>query len=112
MTRPLRIEFEDALYHVTSRGNDGNIIFHGDPDKELFLSVFRSIKKRYNLIIHSYCLMDDHYHLLVETPWANLSQSMKQISGIYTQKFNGINERSGHLFCPPDGRRSSSPGSG
>ena len=98
MSRPLRIEYPGALYHVTTRGNNGQIVFKDDSSRELFISVLKSIKNRYGLIIHSYCLMDNHYHLLVETCRPNLSEAMRQINGIYTQGFNKKLNRTGHLF--------------
>lgn len=98
MTRALRIQYEGAVYHVTSRGNDGQKTFICDDDRESFLSTLRSVRNRYHWIIHAYCLMDNHYHLLIETKRANLSESMRQLNGIYTQKFNRRHKRRGHLF--------------
>mgnify|MGYP001583044660 CR=1 FL=1 len=68
MARPLRIEYEEAVYHVTSRGNARDKIFSDDHDKEKFLEELDSVIKRYNWLCHAYCLMDNHYHLLIETP--------------------------------------------
>ncbi len=98
MSRTLRIQYEGALYHVWSRGNTGQKTFICDYDRESFLAISRSVGTRYHWIIHAYCLMDTHYHLLIETQRANLSESMRQLNGIYTQQFNRTHERRGHLF--------------
>lgn len=88
MARPLRIEYPGAVYHITSRGNSKNKIFRDDTDRELFLEVLESVIKRFNWLCHAHCLMDNHYHLMVETPEANLSIGMRQLNGVYTQKYN------------------------
>jgi REP element-mobilizing transposase RayT len=73
MSRPLRIEFEGALYHVTSRGDRRQLIFEDDEDRTGFLSLLGQVAADFNWVVHAYCLMGNHYHLLVETPDANLS---------------------------------------
>jgi putative transposase len=98
MARPLRIEYPGAVYHVTSRGNARNKIFSDDQDREIFLSVLGSVVIRYNWLCHAFCLMDNHYHLMIETPDANLSSGMRQMNGIYTQKYNRRHNRLGHIF--------------
>lgn len=98
MARQLRIEFPDAFYHVTSRGNEQKAVFRSLRDREKFLSYLESATKRYGAVIHVYCLMDNHYHLFIETPTGNLSQIMQHINGAYTSYFNKKHERSGHLF--------------
>lgn len=98
MARPLRIEFPDAFYHVTSRGNERKSIFRNQRDRERFLSYLESAHHRYGAILHVYCLMDNHYHLLIETPRGNLSQILHHINGAYTTYFNIRHGRSGHLF--------------
>jgi len=98
MARPLRLEFSGALYHVTSRGNRKEVIYELDADREAFLSVLAAVCKTYNWGCHAYCLMDNHYHLLIETPDANLSKGMRQLNGMYTQKFNRIHSSVGHVF--------------
>jgi len=98
MARPIRIEYEGALYHVTSRGNTGGDIFLNDDDRKGFLKALSEVVKRYYWIVHAYCLMDNHYHLLIETPQANLSAGMRQLNGVYTQRFNLHHKRGGHLF--------------
>jgi len=98
MARPLRIEYPGAVYHVTSRGNEKKSVFKTDQDRTSFLSTLRHVNKRYNWICHAYCLMDNHYHLLIETPDANLAIGMRQLNGVYTQLFNKAHGRVGHLF--------------
>jgi putative transposase len=98
MARPLRLEFANAVYHLTSRGNARRGIFFNDGDRELFLQTLAHVVSRYSWICHAYCLMANHYHLLVETPKANLSIGMRQLNGIFTQSFNRRHKRVGHLF--------------
>ena len=98
MARPLRIEFPGAFYHVTSRGNERKAIFKSLRDREKFLSYLESATERYGAVIHVYCQMDNHYHLLLETPLGNLSKIMQHINGAYTNYFNTKRERSGHLL--------------
>jgi putative transposase len=98
LARPLRIEFPNAFYHVTSRGNERKAVFRCLGDRERFLSYLESASHRYGAIIHVYCLMDNHYHLLLETPRGNLSQILHHINGAYTTYFNIKRRRSGHLF--------------
>jgi putative transposase len=98
MARPLRIEYPGALYHITSRGNGRQEIFKDDEDRETLLDILASTIKRYNWLCHAYCLMDTHYHLIVETPEANLSSGMRQLNGVYTQRYNRRHKVLGHLF--------------
>ena len=98
MARPLRIEYDGALYHVTSRGNERKAIFKDDSDRELFLNTLFQVNERFHWICHAYCLMDNHYHLVIETPDGNLSQGMRHLNGVYTQAFNRRHHRVGHLF--------------
>jgi REP element-mobilizing transposase RayT len=98
MARPLRIEYPGALYHVTSRGNEQKDVFKSRRDREQFLSYLESAVVRYGAVIHAYCLMSNHYHLLLETPEGNLSQVMRHINGAYTTYFNIKRKRAGHLF--------------
>ena len=98
MARQLRIEYPDAYYHVTARGNERKEIFKSEKDREKFLSYLESAVNRYGAVIHVWCLMSNHYHLLVETPSGNLSQIMQHINGAYTNYFNTKRKRSGHLF--------------
>lgn len=98
MSRPLRIEYPGALYHVTSRGNARQNIFLSDKDRLRFLSILAEIVHTFNWICYSYCLMKNHYHLFIETPDGNLAASMRQLNGVYTQFFNRSHDRSGHIF--------------
>lgn len=98
MARPLRIEYEGAVYHITSRGNARQDIFLDDEDRLIFLVVLEDVVIRYHWICHAYCLMPNHYHLLVETPDANLSRGMRQLNGVYTQAFNRRHNRVGHVL--------------
>jgi len=95
MARPLRITYPGAFYHVTSRCNERKNIFKSKRDREKFLEYFESAAKRYDAVIHVFCLMDTHYHLLLETPSGNLSQIMRHINGAYTTYFNIKRGRSG-----------------
>ncbi len=98
MSRPLRIEYAGAVYHVTSRGNEKKPVFKTDTDRQNFLNTLQHVNKRYNWICHAYCLMTNHYHLLIETPDGNLAIGMRQLNGVYTQLFNKLHGRTGHLF--------------
>jgi REP element-mobilizing transposase RayT len=98
MARPLRIEYDGAVYHVTSRGNAKKPIFKDDIDRRLFLNILEKVTKRYNWLCHAYCLMGNHFHLAIETPDGNLSKGMKHLNGVYTQTFNKKNRRVGHVF--------------
>ena len=98
MARPLRITYPGAFYHITSRGNEQKSVFISKRDREKLLEYLESASERYNAIIHVYCLMDNHYHLLLETPSGNLPQIMRHINGAYTTYFNVKHDRAGHLF--------------
>jgi len=98
MGRQLRIEYPGAHYHVTSRGNERREVFKSAKDREKFISYLESAVVRYGAVIHAYCLMSTHYHVLIETPLGNLSQIMQHINGAYTIYFNTKRKRSGHLF--------------
>lgn len=98
MARPLRIEYPGALYHVTSRGNMRESIFFDEADKKTFLEILTRTKERYSYLLYAYALMDNHYHLLIETPLANLSQIMQNINTSYTVYVNRKYSRSGHLL--------------
>ena len=98
MARPLRIEYPGAFYHITARGNERKNIFYDRMDRIKFLSYLESCYNRFNTNIHIYCLMSNHYHLLIETPLGNLSQIMQQLNSAYTTYFNKRHQRVGHLF--------------
>ncbi|RUO26236.1 addiction module toxin RelE [Aliidiomarina minuta] len=98
MARPLRIQFEGAFYHVMSRGNKRENIFFDRQDYRTFLDTLEQTCERFGWIVHAYCLMTNHYHILVETPQANLSKGMHFLNGVFTQRINRKHERCGHLF--------------
>ncbi len=98
MSRPLRILYAGAFYHVTARGNEKKAIFKNERDRERFLLYAEAAVQRYGAVIHAYCLMDNHYHLLIQTPLANLSEIMQYINGSYTTYINTMRQRVGHLF--------------
>lgn len=98
MTRPLRLEFPNALYHVTSRGDRREDIYENDDDREKFVEILGAVVSDYNWLCHGYCLMGNHYHLIIETLDGNLSKGMRQLNGVYTQASNRRHKRSGHLF--------------
>ena len=98
MSRPLRISDPGALYHITSRGDGRENIYLIEEDREVFLSIMGEVYNKFNWQFHAYCLMSNHYHLLVETPRANLSKGMQYLNGVYTQQFNRRHRRVGHVF--------------
>lgn len=98
MARPLRLEYPGAVYHVTSRGNAREVFFLSEADRQRFLAVLGDTVEKYHWLCHAYCLMDNHYHLVVETPDGNLSVGMRQLNGVYTQAFNRAHQRVGHVF--------------
>jgi len=98
MARPLRIEFSGAHYHVTARGDRGDAIYEDDEDRQGFLDVLGDVVDGFQWRCHAYCMMDNHYHLFVETPRPNLSKGMRQLNGVYTQWSNRRQRRGGHLF--------------
>ena len=98
MLRPLRLEYAGALYHVTSRGDRREDIYESDQDWINFVDILGDVCDRYNWVCHAYCLMTNHYHLLIETPEGNLSKGMRQLNGVYSQLFNKSHKRVGHVF--------------
>ena len=98
MTRPIRVEYPGAVYHVTARGNERRRTFRDDEDRRLFLATLAEGVKQSGLRVHGYCLMPNHYHLLVETPRGNLSRAIGWLQTTYTIRFNHRHRRSGHLF--------------
>jgi len=98
MPRPTRLEYEGAFYHVMNRGRGRQRIFDDDRYFQAFLQTLKEARQRFGLVIHAYCLMDNHYHLLLETPHANLSRSMRHINGVYTQRYNRLKNTDGPLF--------------
>jgi putative transposase len=98
MARPLRLELTGGLYHVTSRGNARSEIYLDNEDRVNWLELFNDVCSRFNWICHAYCLMSNHYHVIVETVEGNLSKGMRQLNGVYTQTFNRRHRRVGHVF--------------
>jgi len=98
MARPLRLELAGGLYHVTSRGDRREDIYVDDEDREQWLTLLGRVCYRFNWRCHAYCLMDNHYHIVIETAEANLSKGMRQLNGVYTQYYNRRHNRVGHVF--------------
>lgn len=98
MARPLRLEYPGAVYHVMSRGQERGQVFRDDGDRERFLLDLDRAVQEERWVVHGYCLMTNHYHLLVETPEANLSIGMQRLNGRYSQAFNLGHSRKGHVF--------------
>ena len=98
MVRPLRIELPGAICRVIACGNAREAIFRDEADRDLFLDALGQVVTRFAWRCHAYCLMDNHYHLLIETPEGNLSPGMRQLNGVYTQRFNRRHARVGHVF--------------
>jgi REP element-mobilizing transposase RayT len=98
MARPLRIELAGGLYHVTSRGDRREDIFLDEADRLAWLELFGQVCRRFNWVCHAWCLMDNHFHIVVETVEGNLAQGMRQLNGVYTQTFNRTHGRVGHVF--------------
>lgn len=98
MARPLRIEYPGAFYHITSRGNRRAQVFTDDEDRRKFLNILADVNRRFGTCCHAYCLMGNHYHLVLETPRGNLSAAMRQLNGVYTQRYNWRHGKVGHVF--------------
>lgn len=98
MSRPLRIEYPDAFYHVMNRGAGRQRIYLVDDDYGMFLEAAKESSKFFGVRVISYCLMPNHYHLLIQTPRANLSRAMRHLNGVYTQRFNRYHKKDGPLF--------------
>lgn len=98
MSRPLRIEYSGALYHVTARGDRHDHIYRSDNDRLVWLSILGDTCARFNFVIHAYCQMTNHYHLLVETANGRLSRGMRHLNGNYSQYFNRTHNLVGHVY--------------
>lgn len=98
MSRPLRIEYEGAFYHVMNRGRGRQLIFPESDFYQAFLQGIDEAHRRFGLEVHAYCLMGNHYHLLVRTPRGNLSRAMRHVNGLYTQRYNRLKKTDGPLF--------------
>ena len=98
MVRPLRIEYPGAWYHVMNRGAQRRAIVEDDADRACFEEVLGTTSERFQVEVHAWCLMDNHYHLMVRTPEGNLGRAMRHLNGVYTQHFNRRHGRDGALF--------------
>jgi putative transposase len=98
MARPLRLEFPGAIYHITSRGDRQEAIYEDDADRQQWLDILSRVCERYNWRVHAYCLMGNHYHIVLETADGNLSKGMRHLNGVYTQHFNRQHNRVGHVY--------------
>jgi len=98
MARALRIHISGAWHHVTARGNERRAIFRGEADLARMLAVLGEMAERFRVQIHGYVLMENHYHLIIETPEGNLSRAMQWLNGAYSTWFNRRHRRSGHLM--------------
>jgi REP-associated tyrosine transposase len=98
MSRPLRIEYPGAYYHVMNRGAGHKAIYSHDGHRHIFLELLREINQMFSVETHAYCLMDNHYHLLLRTPLANLGRAMRHLNGVYTQRYNKSEKTDGSLF--------------
>ena len=98
MARPIRVEFAGAVYHVMARGNERREIYRDDEDRRRFLETVGEAATQFGLRVHAYCLMPNHYHVLVGTPRGNLSRAMGWLQATYTARFNARHRRRGHLF--------------
>ena len=98
MARPLRIEYPDAWYHLMNRGRRGEAIFSDDQDFIMFTGLLKETSEMWKIRIAAYCLMPNHYHMLVQTPEANISRSMRHLNGVYTQRYNSRHRCDGQLF--------------
>lgn len=98
MSRPLRIQYPDAWYHVMNRGRRGEKVFDGKNDYNAFIDLLKELVEDYHVRIAAYCLLSNHYHVLLQTPNANISRSMRHLNGVYTQRFNRMHLCDGQLF--------------
>ncbi len=98
MARPLRIQFEGAWYHVMNRGAAGRVIYPSDVYRQCFVELLSDIHERYGVEVHAWCQMDNHYHLLLCTPRANLDRAMRHLDGVYTQRHNRLSKTDGPLL--------------
>jgi REP element-mobilizing transposase RayT len=98
MSRPLRIEYPNAWYHVMNRGRRGEDIFSDSEDFRIFIELLKESAGHWNVKISAYCLLSNHYHLLIQTPLGNLSRFMRHLNGVYTQRYNRTHKCDGQLF--------------
>ena len=98
MSRPLRIQFPDAWYHVMNRGRRRESVFRDKQDYVVFVELLKEVVDMYKVRIAAYCLIPNHYHLLIQTPAGDLARGMRHLNGIYTQRFNRAHNCDGPLF--------------
>ena len=98
MSRPLRIEYPGAWYHIMNRGRRGESIFEDNKDRELFVALLKESAELWDVRISAYCQMTTHYHILAQTPQGNLSRFMRHLNGVYTQRYNRLHGYDGQLF--------------
>ncbi len=98
MSRPLRIAYPDAWYHVMNRGRRAETIFSDAHDYDLFADLLKETSEMWNIRIAAYCLMPNHYHMLIQTPDANIARGMRHLNGVYTQRYNRRHRYDGQLF--------------
>jgi len=98
MPRSPRIEYPNAFYHIMNRGKGRQDIFHSKEYYNTFLNILSESRQKFGIVIHAYCLMTNHYHLIIETPNSNLSRAMRHINGVYTQRYNRLKKTDGSLF--------------
>jgi REP element-mobilizing transposase RayT len=98
MARPLRIEYEGAVYHITARGNERGAIYKDSGDMQKFLDILGMLSVKHRIVVHGYVLMQNHYHLLIETPAGNIARAIHYLNATYTNYFNRRHNRAGHLF--------------
>ena len=98
MSRPLRIKYPGAWYHVMNRDRRFENVFAGNKDYEIFVELLKDASEMWNVNIAAYCLMPNHYHLLIQTPLGNISRTMRHINGVYTQRYNQKHGDDGQLF--------------
>ncbi len=98
MSRPLRRKYPGAWYHIMNRGRRGEDFFKEKEDRIIFLTLLKQSAKLWNVHISAYCLMNNHYHILAQTPQANLSRFMRHLNGVYTQRFNRFHGYDGQLY--------------
>ncbi len=98
MTRQIRVQYADAVYHVTARGNERKAVYRDEADRQRFVETVGEAVERFGVVIHAHCLMPNHYHLLLQTPRANLSAAAGWLQTTYSVRFNRRHRRSGHLF--------------
>ena len=98
MARPLRVVYSGAVYHVTARGNERKAIVRDDVDRRRWVATLAQVVDQYQVVCYGWVLMNNHYHVLLETPRGNLSRAIRHLNGVYTQAFNRRHRRVGHLF--------------